>query len=904
MNDLCLHQLIEQGGAHALDRTAVVFEEDRLTHRELHRRATQLAAHLRGLGAAPDVRIGLFVDPSIELIVGMLGILKSGAAYLPIDPAYPPERIGFLLGDADVDVVVTKSHLLLNLPRAAERATTHTLCLDAFDWDADYTQMPDTAASPNNLAYVIYTSGSTGQPKGVCIEHRNIVNYVRGVTERFALEDGMSYATVTTVAADLGNTVIFPALATGGTLHVISRERSKSHALLSEYFSRERIDVLKIVPSHLAALQSGKNAEQVMPRKRLVLGGEASRLDWIDQLRDLAPTCEIFNHYGPTETTVGVLTYHAGRELPRTDSGTLPLGMPLPNISVRVLDQAGQAVPPGVIGELCIGGAGVARGYLNRADLTAEKFITDPFSAESGARMYRTGDRARYLADGNLEFCGRIDDQIKLHGNRIEPGEIETALRGQPGIRDARVIAADDAGGGKQLVAYVIPAQPDQPLWHNASVFVLPDGTSVSHLNRNETEYIYNEIFVLQSYLRHGITIRDGDRIVDAGANIGLFTVFANRLARDLRVVAFEPNPAAFACLKANADAWGDNVTCLPFGLSRADGVAELTFFEGLSLLSGFHADAAVEREVVKNYVFNQDAVLLDDDESAAELGALLDERMRATTVSARLRRLSDVLAEQGIDRIDLLKVNVEKSELDVLLGLEGSDWPKIRQLVIEVDRLSNLDPIIDLLNTHGYDVLVEQDPLLHRTELHYVYAIRPSAEQPGLIRDQATDAHVRRVPVNKNILTPAMLRAGLKSRLPQYMVPSAYVLMETFPLTANGKLDRASLPSFSVNSAPARELRAPRTDTEKAVAVVWAELLGIDSVGIDEDFFDLGGQSLIAIKVVSRLADMFAIDLSLRNLFERPTVAGLSEIIDGLLWVSTSSAPIVDSRDREETTL
>ena len=902
--DLCLHELIERGSAHALDRTAVVFEEDRLTHRELQRRAKQLAACLRGLGAAPEARVGLFVEPSVDLIVGMLGILKSGAAYVPIDTAYPPERIGFLLGDAAVDVVLTQRHLRPHLPRAGEQTVTHTVCLDAFDWDADYEETSDCIVRPNNLAYVIYTSGSTGQPKGVCIEHRHIVNYVRGVTERLALEDGMSYATVTTVAADLGNTVIFPALATGGTLHVISRERSKSHALLSEYFHRERIDVLKIVPSHLAALQSGKNPEHVMPRKRLILGGEASRLDWIDHVRNLAPACAIFNHYGPTETTVGVLTYHVGRDLPRTDSGTLPLGLPLPNTSVHVLDEAGQPAPTGVIGELCIGGAGVARGYLNRSALTAEKFVADPFSAESGARMYRTGDRARYLPDGKVEFCGRIDDQIKLHGNRIEPGEIEAALREQSGIRDALVVAADDAGSGRQLVAYVIPSQADQPLWHNTSVFVLPDGTSVSHLNRNETEYIYNEIFVLQSYLRHGITIRDGDRIVDAGANIGLFTVFANRLARDLRVLAFEPNPAAFACLRANADAWGDNVTCLPFGLSQADGVAELTFFEGLSLLSGFHADAVVEREVVKNYVFNQDAVLRDDDESVADLGALIDERMRATAVSARLRRLSDVLAEQGIDRIDLLKVNVEKSELDVLLGLEASDWPKIRQLVIEVDQLSNLDPIIDLLNKHGYDVLVEQDPLLHRTELHYVYAIRPSAGQARLIRDQATDGHVRPVPVNKNILTPATLRTALKSRLPQYMVPSAFVLMEKFPLTANGKLDRASLPSFSINSAPARELRAPRTDTEKAVAVVWAELLGIDSVGIDEDFFDLGGQSLIAIKVVSRLADTFAIDLSLRNLFERSTVAGLSEIIDGLLWVSTSSAPAVDSRDREETTL
>jgi len=333
--------------------------------------------------------------------------------------------------------------------------------------------------------------------------------------------------------------------------------------------------------------------------------------------------------------------------------------------------------------------------------------------------------------------------------------------------------------------------------------------------------------------------------------------------------------------------------------------MAELTFFEGLSLLSGFHADAATEREVVRTYVFNQQSDLLDDDHSAADLGALIDDRLRATSVSARLRRLSAVLAEEGLDRVDLLKINVEKSELDVLRGLDPDDWLKIRQLVIEVDRLVNLEPITSLLERHGYDVLVEQDPLLKRTELHYVYAIRPSAEQPGVIRDQAPDAHVRPVPVNTGVLTPAMLRTSLKARLPQYMVPSGFVLMEKFPLTANGKVDRAALPAFSINGAqPAREFRGPRTETEKAVAAIWAELLGVQTIGIDDDFFDLGGQSLVAIKVVARLGDVFAVDLALRHLFDRPTVAGLAEIIDGLSWVSNARAPAVESRDREETTL
>jgi len=878
--DWCLHQLIEAQAKRTPDQVAVVFEDRRMTYRELDRRADQLAHHLTALGAGPDVRVGLLVDRSLEMVVGILGTLKAGAAYVPIDAAYPADRIAFMLADAGVTLLLTQESLLARLPADA----AHVVRLDAFDWTAAPAPAPRAAdVRPVNLAYVIYTSGSTGRPKGVCIEHRNIVNYVLGVSQRLRLEPGMKHATVSTIAADLGNTVIFPALATGGCLHVISQQRAENQAMLSEYFRREQIDVLKIVPSHLAALQSGHNPEQVMPRSRLILGGESSRLDWIERLRALAPACEIYNHYGPTETTVGVLTYHVGPELPKTRSGTLPLGTPLPNARVYVLDAAGQPLPAGEQGELCIGGSGVGRGYLNRPDLTAEKFIPDPFSPDPGGRLYRTGDVARYLPDGNIEFCGRIDDQVKLHGYRIELGEIEGMLREHHGIRDAVVRLTEDESGGKRLVAYVVPKRPNQALWDCKTLGVLPDGSPVAHLNKNETDYIYNEIFVLQAYLRHGVTIRDGDCIVDAGANIGLFTVFASRLARDLRIISFEPNPAAFACLKANAAAWGSGVKCLPLGLSRENKTADLTFFEGLSLLSGFYADAATEREVVKNYVFNQQSESLPGEQFAADVGAVIDSRLRAKTVTAQLRTLSSVIAEQGLDRIDLLKINVEKSELDVLRGLAPADWPKVQQLVIEVDQQQNLEPITIMLEGHGFDVLVEQDPLLRKTDLCYVYAIRPSpAGELRLRRGQSDDAHVRAVlPLDGEVLTPTTLRAHLKARVPQYMIPSAFVLMDKFPLTSNGKVDRHALPAVSPEALPpAPDVRRPLTETEQALAAIWTDVLKVENVGVDDDFFDLGGHSLLAIKTVSRIRDVFEVDLQTRTLFESPTISALSRVL------------------------
>lgn len=898
LKGLCLHQLIEDQVRRTPDQVALVYEQHRLTYSELNQRADQLARYLRGKEIGPDARVGLFIERSLAMMVGILGILKAGAAYVPIDPAYPQARIAFFLEDADAKLVLTQSSLL---PRLAA-GTPEPLCIDSLDWvPCSAPACSDMASRPENLAYVIYTSGSTGRPKGVCIEHRNIVSYAIGVAERLQFEPGMNHAMVSTIAADLVNTVIFPALATGGCLHVISQQRAENQALLSEYFHREKIDVLKITPSHLAALQSGKDPEGVMPRSRLILGGESIPLDRIEWLRASSPKCQIYNHYGPTETTVGVLTYRVGGRLPSTRSGTLPLGIPLPNTRVHVL-RDGQPAPIGERGELYIGGDGVARGYLNRPDLTAEKFVPDPFSADPAARLYRTGDLARPLPDGNIEFCGRIDNQVKLSGYRIALEEIEHALREQRGVRDAVVLAREDSSGGKQLVGYVVPKRADQALWGRQAIHLLPDGSPVAHLNRNETDYLYNEIFVLQAYLRHGITIREGDCIVDAGANIGLFTVFASRLARNLRIVAFEPNPVAFACLKANAEAWGTAVRCLQFGLSRENKSADLTFFEGLSLLSGFYADAAVERSTVETYVRNQQP-LTDDGQLAAQIGQLIDGRLQTRTASARLRTLSSVIAEEGIDRIDLLKINVEKSELDVLLGLDPHDWPKVSQMVIEVDRSEHLEPITTLLRQHDFEVLVEQDALLSKTQLCYVYAIRPQ-EGRQLIREQSADAHLRPVAcVDEEILTPATMRRHLNERLPRHMVPQAFVLMERFPLMPNGKLDRQALPPCE-NMQPAADFLRPRTETEQALAAIWSELLQIENVGVDDDFFDLGGQSLLAIKMVSRIRDVFEVDVQLRNLFERPTVAGLAEIVDGLSWARNADALTLGLAGREEIAL
>jgi amino acid adenylation domain-containing protein/non-ribosomal peptide synthase protein (TIGR01720 family) len=449
--DHCAHELFEHQAQATPERAALVFEQEQLSYRELNARANQLAHHLRALGVGPETPVAICLDRSPDVIVGILGAWKAGGAYVPLEAAQPKERLRRMLEDTRAAVVLTHERLLEFLPDVG----AHVLCLDR-DWkevSAQSRENPQGLASSENLAYVIFTSGSTGRPKGVAVEHRQLVNYLKGIAERLELRDGAGYAVVSTFAADLGHTMIFPALCLGGCLHVVSQERATDPAALADYFSRHEMDYLKIVPTHLKALLTCEEPERILPR-RLVLGGEASGWELIERLREIAPQCEVHNHYGPTETTVGVTTYcpEAGHKPKRTAS--VPLGRPLANSELYLLDGDEQLTATGLVGELHIGGAGVARGYINLPELTAERFTPDPFSGRAGARLYKSGDLARYWPDGRIEFAGRVDNQIKFHGHRVELDEIRAALNKHPSIEDSVVTATNDDKGNAVLAAY------------------------------------------------------------------------------------------------------------------------------------------------------------------------------------------------------------------------------------------------------------------------------------------------------------------------------------------------------------------------------------------------------------------------------------------------------------------
>jgi amino acid adenylation domain-containing protein len=457
----CLQELFEQQAARTPERLAIRWGEQALTYRELNERANQLAQYLRRQGVGPDRPVGLCLERSAESMVAVLAIVKAGGAYVPLNPDNPPARLKQQLEGAAA--VITESKLLANLPEfGGQECPPHTIVLDREQqlWAKELTLNPKANTRPENLVYVIYTSGSTGVPKGVAVRHRNLVNYADFISQRLDLEkypEGLQFATVSTLGADLGNTCIYPSLLSGGCLHIVPYEMATDPVRFAEYLTKHPVDVLKIVPSHLQALLQSEEAKKLLPKKYLITGGETLTPKLLEKIEALNPACEVLNHYGPTETTVGSLTLKLkDYDWKNSNLTTIPIGRPIQNTQAYVLDQNLEPVPIGVTGELYIAGAGVTAGYLGQAEKTSERFIRNPFVRDPEAKMYRTGDRARYLEDGNIEFLGRGDDQVKIRGFRIELGEIEARLALHAGIKQAVVIAREDEQGNKRLLAYVV----------------------------------------------------------------------------------------------------------------------------------------------------------------------------------------------------------------------------------------------------------------------------------------------------------------------------------------------------------------------------------------------------------------------------------------------------------------
>jgi amino acid adenylation domain-containing protein len=643
--DRCMHDLFEIQVEKTPDAVAVVFENQQLTYRELNAKANQLAHYLRSIGVGPDVLVGISVERSLEMAVGFLGIFKAGGAYLPLDPKYPSDRLAFMLEDSQTPVLLTQNRLLGILPDRSARI----VCLDT-EWEvvAQHSQEnPLGQTTSQNLAYVIYTSGSTGKPKGVMITHQGLVNHNVAIIKEFNLEQSDRIIQFASISFDIAVEELFPSWISGMAVILRPEEIFSSIKKFLQFCEQERLTILNVPTAFWHEMVGEMSlAKLYLPSsmRLLVVGGEKASLSaYLTWLQLVGDRCRWVNTYGPTETTVTATVYNpAVLEADQTLS-EIPIGRPLANAQIYILDRQLQPVPIGIPGEMHIGGAGVARGYLNRPDLTAEKFILNPFTDDQNARLYKTGDAVRYLPDGNIEFIGRIDYQVKIRGFRIELGEIEAALEQHPAVQQAVVLAREDVPGSKRLVAYVLP------------------------------------------------------------------------------------NPEA--------------------------------------LLAG-DPDAS------------QVPIALPSDPSS-------DRSLAANAVS-----------------------------------------------------------------------------------------------QPGQILDTSS------------------LRDFLKERLPDYMIPAGFAILDALPLNPNGKVDRKALArqKLQLTGVALDELNtvAPRDDLELQVAKIWEKVLGIESIGVKDNFFENGGHSLLAIRLLAEIDRTFDKNLPLSAIFQSPTVEQLANILRDNEWSSPSPSMVV----------
>jgi amino acid adenylation domain-containing protein/FkbM family methyltransferase len=881
-----VHQQFEARADETPDAPAVTFLDQSMSFGTLDRRANRIAGWLIRNGVGGEVPVGLLLDRSPEMMAAVLGVWKAGGGYVPLDPSHPQARLARIMSTVEPPIILTQRHLA----RRLDGTSAHVLALDDDQGGLarESEARPRVAVHLDQLAYIIFTSGSTGEPKGVAVLHRSLANLrdalAGTVYAGFGPRSRVGLNAPLTFDASVKQ---FLQLTLGCTLCLIPDELRRDGPALLEYTRAQRVDVLDLTPSHLRVLMADGAAWEKRSFHRLLLGGES-----LDQglWTDLASTPGLasFNVYGPTECTDVATTAAVA------DSATPTIGRPLPNLRAYILDGALQPVPPGVQGEIYLGGVGVARGYYRRPSWTAERFLPDPFAEVPGARMYRTGDLGRFCSDGRIVFSGRNDRQLKVRGFRIELGEIEAILRRHPGVKEAAVTAWVSETGDRQMAAYIVPQNRPSA---DDSRYRLPNGLLIAHRNKNETDYLYKEIFEKHSYTRHGVRLYEGMCVFDVGANIGMFTLYVKRACPGARIHAFEPIPPIHETLRRNLSRFGSSVTVHRFGLYGRHATERFTYYPRYTMMSGIARWARPDQEVeVINQYLSREAEQTRDEGHASLLehaDELLRGRFEAEEYECSLQPLSAVIREQGVDRIDLLKIDVQRSELEVLEGIAAEHWPIVQQIVAEVhdapdqESAGRIDQITQLLEIRGFRITVEQDPLLKDTDRYNLYAVRPDFTLPATEPVANGNSLVNgESPADGEGTTPAVLSAQelkdyLTANLPDYMVPASITFLPEMPFNRSGKVDYSALPE--PDRSPGRD--GPRSHEfgdprEQALAQVWAATLGVDDVGPEDNFFELGGDSIRSIQVQteSRKQD---IHFTLQQLFRHQTIRALVQSLE-----------------------
>ena len=1002
-----VHELFEQLVERVPDTVALTYEGQSLTYSDLNAKANQLAHYLIEKGVGSDHLVGICVERSLEMVIGLLGILKAGGAYVPLDPSYPAERLQYMLEDATPKVLLTQAHLIERLPATkAEAIALNERWSEIAQRSSENPSPQAPGLASHHLAYVIYTSGSTGKPKGVMVKHQGVVNFLISMGGEPGIDPTDRLLAVTTVSFDIAALEIYLPLITGARLFLASREAASDAELLMRMIEEFQVTILQATPATWKLLLSAGWKGQ--PTLKALCGGEALATDLSRKLQARVGT--LWNLYGPTETTIWSCCQRI-EAIPGERGSVESIGHPIVNNHIYVLDSRGQPVPIGVVGELYIGGLGVARGYLNRADLTAERFLPDSFSSELNSRLYKTGDLGRRRADGNIEYLGRNDHQVKIRGFRIELGEIEAHLLQHPQVNEAVVLAREDAPGDKRLVAYVIPESRKevevgftdrlekeligqwQETWQETydeaySAEENVTGPSFAGWNSSYTglpipleqvqEWLGNTVSRIRELNPH--------RVLEIGCGVGLvvekLAPFCEAYhATDLSEVAVRNLRKWLSERPIYGHVRVSRATAKDLSEFKPQSVDTIVINSVVQYFpSGDYLLSVIERSIDKltpgGRIFIGDVRnfdLLNVFHHSVQLSKATDDvTVEQVLVRARrgVQREKELVISPGLFHVlphffpEIKQVVIQLKEgnsnneltayrYDVVLHLV--DRPEAAPEEIEytyagpnsVDLLEKdlqshrfetlrLRSIVNsrlAQDVHGYQLLASADPRTRITNFRGALAGGfHNGEDPQTLfelgrrcgytaelswtenlRNGTFDATFRSLayplvealPLRQPRIPPeepswrtlmndpggetyqrqlvSQLREALHCRVPEYMVPGAFVFLDVWPLSPNGKLDRRALPAPDAQRHSSRPYLPPQGEVEYWLAEIWQELLRVEAVSREDNFFELGGHSLLGSRLKALVEERFNLTSTDLTVFQTPTIREMAMLIDSL---------------------
>ncbi|MTJ10020.1 non-ribosomal peptide synthetase [Anabaena sp. UHCC 0204] len=996
-----LHDKFEAQVEKTPDAIAVIFAGESLTYRKLNHKANQLANYLQNLGVTAETLVGICMHRSLEMIIGILGILKAGGTYVPLDPIYPVERLGLMLQDAQVPILLTQESLVIQLPKHKAQV----VCLDK-DWETIDSYNCQYIVHDSSLAYVIYTSGSTGEPKGVCCYHLGVLNLLADFENRQSLTVKDACSLWTSLSFDVSVYEIFSALLFGATLHIVPEEiRADSQAFI-HWLHTYKITSAYIPPFMLPVLANWlEEQSEKLELTRLLVGVEPILEQTLITISDRIPGLHIINGYGPTEATICTTLYSVPSQ--QEYQRYTPIGKPVNNTQIYLLNQHLQPVPIGIPGEIYIGGIGLTKGYLNRPELTSEKFISNPFDQSKSTRLYKTGDIARYLPDGNIEFIGRSDYQVKIRGFRIELGEIESVLRQHPSVQDTVVVTREDIANDKQLVAYLVPqtSKSDnfeteyvsdlQLLYDQFYSWQFSEQDSSINLRVWTSRYTNQtipeaEIIECVENTVERILALQPQRVLEIGCGTGLIL---SRVA---------PHCEHYCGVDISQTALQYLQQLL--AKRQPELLPKVTLIQGIAdRLEGIEAesvDVIILNEIIQNFpsidylvsVLERAVKILKPSGciflggvrslpllEAFHTGLQLNQAEADLTVSELRKRIQDSLKaenelvitpnffttlQQYLPQIGEVQMELKggsyhneltKFKYDVILRLgyqventKNQSWLNWQQQALTVEsiqqtllinqpntlKIANIPnarvaaeiKTLELLATADEAITVEQlrasltqipsesgidpqdfcvmaDALAYKVKISWTensndgyYNVVFCQQIPAYNSEQNNQVIVLNTPVtpqswgvyaNKPLQQKqelefiSQLRSFAQSKLPEYMVPQFFVTLPAFPLNPSGKIDRQVLPApeQTVNKR-ADKFTSPRTSIEKTIATIWTQILGLEAVSIYDNFFEIGGHSLLLIQVHNQLKEICPHTLTVMDMFKYPTISDLAEFI------------------------